>query len=206
MSLDPQLFDACRAGDESAWRRVVQSRVNAVFRWSVMLGLRAPEAEDAAQEVLWRAWKQFHKCRAPRAFDAWLYQITRRVVANMRRLVWLKRVLPTESPPEPAFAEGPSPAIELSVRACMEGLSRKQAEVLMLSDVEGYTRDEVARILGIPPGTVASRLRLARKAFRSAWEHSHPEPPPVQGSGHPRPETRSRSRRGTAPRLSWEQS
>jgi len=206
MSLDPELFTACRDGDEAAWRRVVKSRVHAVFRWSVMLGLRAPEAEDASQEVLWRAWKQFHKCRAPQAFDAWLYQITRRVVANMRRLVWLKRVLPTESPPEPAFVDGPAPAIELSVRACLDGLSRKQAEVLMLADVEGYTRDEVAEILGIPPGTVASRLRLARKAFRAAWNTSQTDPPPVQRGGHAAPERPRGSRRGAAPRLSWEQS
>lgn len=204
MSLDAELFTACRAGDDRAWHRVVQSRVHAVFRWSVMLGLRAPEAEDAAQEVLWRAWKQFHKCRAPQAFDAWLYQITRRVVANMRRLVWLKRVLPTESPPEPAFDGGPAPAIELSVRACLEVLSRKQAEVLMLSDVEGYTRDEVAEMLGIPPGTVASRLRLARKAFRAAWEESRPDPPIAEGE---RRAARSSNTPpgGATPRLSWEQ-
>ncbi len=206
MSLDPIQFAACREGDEAAWRRVVQSRVHAVFRWSVMLGLRAPEAEDAAQEVLWRAWKQFHKCRAPQAFDAWLYQITRRVVANMRRLVWLKRVLPTESPPEPAFADGPTPAIELSVRACLGRLSRKQAEVLMLSDVEGYTRDEVAAMLGIPPGTVASRLRLARKAFRAAWEQSQVDPPRLPTEGGTDDKRRAGPRRGTAPRLSWEQS
>ncbi len=204
MSLDPELFAACRTGDERAWRRVVQTRVHAVFRWSVMLGLRAPEAEDAAQEVLWRAWKQFHKCRAPRAFDSWLYQITRRVVANMRRLVWLKRVLPTESPPEPAFVEGPTPDIELSVRACLDGLSRKQAEVLMLSDVEGYTRDEVAEMLGIPPGTVASRLRLARKAFRAAWDEKRPDPPGIERSRARTRRAGPRPTRGGTPRLSWE--
>lgn len=204
MSLDPELFAACRSGDERAWRRVVQTRVHAVFRWSVMLGLRAPEAEDAAQEVLWRAWKQFHKCRAPRAFDSWLYQITRRVVANMRRLVWLKRVLPTESPPEPAFVESPTPDIELSVRACLDGLSRKQAEVLMLSDVEGYTRDEVAEMLGIPPGTVASRLRLARKAFRAAWDKKRPDPPSLKRGRASTRRAGTRPTRGGTPRLSWE--
>jgi len=204
MSLDPDLFDACRAGDANAWRRVVQSRVHAIFRWSVMLGLRAPEAEDAAQEVLWRAWKNFGRCRSPLAFDSWLYQITRRVVANMRRLVWFKRVLPSDSPPEPAFSEGPTPEVELSVRACLDGLSRKQAEVLMLSDVEGYTRDEVSEMLGIPPGTVASRLRLARKAFRAAWDRTHPDPPPLSGSDRQRSTAASHRAGGPAPRLSWE--
>lgn len=206
MSLDPDLFEACRAGDARAWRRVVQSRAPAVFRWSVMLGLRPAEAEDASQEILWRAWRRFDRCRAPQAFDAWLYQITRRVVANMRRLVWLKRVLPSETPPEPAFIEGPSPEVELSVRACLETLSRKQAEVLLLSDIEGYTRDEVAEMLAIPPGTVASRLRLARQAFRAAWDRRHPGAPPVAGDDeHTRAPDRERPA-GDVPRLSWEQS
>ncbi len=203
MSLDPDLFDACRAGDARAWRRVARTRAGAVYRWSVMLGLRPPEAEDASQEVLWRAWKHFARCRAPQAFDAWLYQITRRVVANMRRLVWLKRVLPVEAPPEPAFAEGPAPEIELSVRACLDTLSRKQAEVLMLSDVEGYTRDEVSEMLGVPPGTVASRLRLARRAFRAAWDKRPPAPPI---SDRPGRSTAPADRPGDTPRLSWERS
>lgn len=203
MSLDPDLFDACRAGDTRAWRRVVQSRSSAVFRWAVMLGLRAPEAEDASQEVLWRAWDRFDRCRAPEAFDAWLYQITRRVVANMRRLAWFKRVRPSETPPEPAFAEHPSPAIELSVRSCFDTLSRKQAEVLMLSDVEGYSRDEVAQMLGVPPGTVASRLRLARKAFKSAWETQRPPPPRTGDRAAPGRASASRSQ--PMLRLSWGQ-
>lgn len=205
MSLDPELFQACRAGDATAWRQVVRSRAPAVFRWSIMLGLRPAEAEDASQEVLWRAWRRFDLCRAPQAFDAWLYQITRRVVANMRRLVWLKRVLPTETPPEPAFVEGPSPEIELSVRACFETLSRKQAEVLLLSDIEGYTREEVAEMLAVPPGTVASRLRLAREAFRAAWDRRPPGAAPISDArGTPHPTERDRTA-ADPPRLSWEQ-
>ncbi len=141
-----------------------------MYRWALLRGLRPPEAEDAAQEVLATAWRRIGACANERAFDAWLYEITRRVAANKRRKVWWRRVRPVDHPIEPGLdASGLAREIELAVRACLADLPPKQAEVLVLSDVEGYTRDEVAAMVGIPPGTVASRVRLARAAFRARW-------------------------------------
>jgi RNA polymerase sigma-70 factor (ECF subfamily) len=51
-------------------------------------------------------------------------------------------------------------------------LPKKQAEVLVLLDIEGHTREEAAEMLDVPPGTVASRLRLAREGFRKVWEET----------------------------------
>ena len=56
--------------------------------------------------------------------------------------------------------------LEIDVRRCLSRLPRTQAEVLVLMDIEGFTRDEVADMLSLRPGTVASRLRLARTALR----------------------------------------
>ncbi len=179
--MTPELFERCRMHEEAAWAELFSAYARRVFRWAVMRGLRAPEAEDAAQEVLATAHRRIAKCANARAFDAWLYQITRRVVANARRLVWWRRVLPSAHPIEPAF-EGPRPGreVELAVRACLARLPDAQAEVLMLSDVEGYTREEVAVMVGIAPGTVASRIRLGRAAFKKLWAEQAPEGAPVR--------------------------
>lgn len=133
-----------------------------------MRGLRPAQAEDAAQEVLATAHRRILSCRAPQAFDSWLYQITRKIVANHRRRAWWRKVLPVAEVPERAF-EGPGTELELSVRACLSQLPDAQAEVVFLSDVEGHTRVEIAAMLDIAAGTVASRLRLGRAAFRAAW-------------------------------------
>ena len=169
------LFEGCRAGDDAAWRQLFRERSPQIYRWAVFLGLRPPEAEDAAQEVLVIAHRRFDKVRAAAALDAWLYQTTRRVVANIRRRNWWTRVRTHAEPPEPAF-DAPRRDIdaEISVRACFARLSHKQAEVLMLSEVEGHTREEIAQMLGVAPGTVASRLRLARTSFSREWTRVAP--------------------------------
>lgn len=177
-----ELLARCRRREEAAWAEVFQAYARTVFRWAVLRGLRPPEAEDAAQDVLATAHRRIESCANARAFNSWLYQITRRTVANARRLAWWRKVFPSATPIEPAF-EGPRPGreTELAVRACLAKLPPAQAEVLMLSDVEGYTREEVAEMVGAAPGTVASRIRLGRSAFRKLWAEQAPEGFPARG-------------------------
>lgn len=139
-----------------------------------MMGLPPAEAEDAAQEVLAVAIRKIDQCREEQGLKPWLFRITKHIVANARRKAWFRRGVLKGDPPEPAFDPGsiPSRESELSVRRCLSLLPAKQQEVLILSDVEGHTREEVAEILGIPAGTVASRLRLARRGFLKEWERS----------------------------------
>ena len=100
-----------------------------------------------------------------------LYQINRRTVANMRRSSWWRRWKASEqATPEVAFSDELDRELELEIRRCLALVPRNQAEVLMLVDIEGFTRSEVARLLGLSEGTVASRLRLGRAAFRGHWD------------------------------------
>lgn len=167
------LFERCRKGDQRAWSQLFHERVDGIYRWCVLLGLNGEQARDAAQEVLATAARRIDTCPAESALGSWLFQITRRVVANARRNRWWKRVLPS-SGEEPAFEHevAEDAQRELEVRAVLERLPRAQAEVLVLMEIEGYTREEVAEMLRIPAGTVASRLRLARAAFQREWGDS----------------------------------
>lgn len=167
------LLHRCKAGDERAWAALFSQRAGQVYRWAVLLGLTPAEAEDAAQEVLATAARRIERCAAEEAMTSWLYQITRRVVANCRRLSWWRRWLPGAEPEaaQAAFSHETAREAEreLDIRRCIARLPRAQAEVLVLMDIEGFTREEVAEMLRIAPGTVASRLRLARQAFRAGW-------------------------------------
>jgi RNA polymerase sigma-70 factor, ECF subfamily len=168
----PELLAACQAGDRAAIERLFSNYAPSVYRWAVMLGLSAQDAEDAAQETLATAARRIATCNTPAALHSWLFQITRRVTANARRSAWVRRILRGDSDEEePAFESSSSDAgQELAIRRCFKRLSRPHAEVLLLAGVEGYTVPEVAALLGIPEGTVASRLRLARVAFQRHWE------------------------------------
>lgn len=111
------------------------------------------------------------------SYEAWAFGVTRGVVANHRRRAWVRRWIPG------AFAEGVSaraPLADLerlrtarSVEALLEQLPAAQREVLVLCDVEERSSVEVAALLGIPDGTVRSRLRLARTRFRALAPDFH---------------------------------
>jgi RNA polymerase sigma-70 factor, ECF subfamily len=176
-SVDPAptpsgLLTRCQAGEPSAWREIFRRWGERIYRWAVLLGLSSADAEDAAQEVLATAVRCIGRCRAEEAMTRWLYQITRRVVSNFRQTAWLRRVVGGRRADLGAFAQaGPADAeLELAARRCLRRLPRRQAEVLMMHDLIGFTRDECAEILGVPPGTVASRLLRGQEAFRRMWE------------------------------------
>lgn len=170
------LLARCQAGDRVAFEQLFSQNAARVFRWAVLLGLSAHDAEDAAQEVLATAARRIGACAAEAALTSWLFQITRRVVANARRSAWVKRIFrpDDEADLEAAFERGEQGPIdeELTVRKCFARLSRAHAEVLLLAEVEGYTKPEIAALLGLPEGTVASRLRLAKEAFRKTWDEA----------------------------------
>nr|WP_050726982.1 sigma-70 family RNA polymerase sigma factor [Vulgatibacter incomptus] len=168
------MLQACKAGDPAAWEQLFRKRSAQIYRWAILLGLQPSEAEDAAQEVFMIATRRIETCRAEEAMTSWLFQITRRVVGNVRRSSWFKRSLFGDRPTEPAFdrQDPVNLSQELAVRQCLAKLPKAQVEALVLLEVDGLTREEIAEALGIPPGTVASRVRLAREAFRKAWEES----------------------------------
>ncbi len=165
------LLQRCQAGDEEAWRELFAERARQIYRWARWLGLLPADAEDAAQEVLATAVRRIKTCRAPEVMTSWLYGITRKTVANHRRKGWWRRFLSVSS--ERLSAESAESSPETSrrqeVSQCLRRLSFTLAETLLLMDHQGLTREEVARLLGVSPGTVASRLRLAREAFRREW-------------------------------------
>ena len=175
---DNALVEGCRSQDDACWERLFSKWAGPIYRWAVLLGLGGADAEDAAQDVLATAASRIDSVHSDHALPVWLYQITRRVVANRRRLVWLRRVGGLDNEPEPAFDLSGSTALdeELAVRACLRRLPRRQVEMLVLMDIEGFTREEAAKALGVPAGTVASRLRSARSDFEKLWRQGNALP------------------------------
>ena len=171
------LLDRCKAGDEAAWRELFTRRAGQLYHWAVLLGLAAADAEDAAQEALVIAARRIQTCAAEEAMTSWLYQIMRRVASNHRQKRWLQRWIGGGfTMDEGAFvhAQAGDRTLELTARSCLAQLPREQAEILVMREVVGLSQKDCARILGVPQGTVASRLRRAQKAFRERWGEDAP--------------------------------
>lgn len=163
------LVEGCQADEAWAWRRLVDAWASAVYRWCVLLGLSSRDAEDAVQDVLATAAARIHTCSCDEVLGSWLYQIARRHAANRRRLAWCKRVFFLEDESTVPSLAGQNIDDDLEVRAVLERLPIRHVEVLVLMDIEGFTRREAAQILGLAEPAVASRLRRAREAFRAAY-------------------------------------
>jgi RNA polymerase sigma-70 factor (ECF subfamily) len=78
-------------------------------------------------------------------------------------------VVPVDPADLEVDVEVPDGATAVEVRAILEALTPEQRTVLVLRHLEGLTEEEMARALGVAPGTVKSRLHRARAAFRGRW-------------------------------------
>ena len=128
------------------------------------------DAEDVAQEALLRAYRRFDRLRDRGRFRAWLVRITYRLALD--RLRSSKRREQRHSfwsqpahQPRAATAEelAASNEFQAHLDRALEELPEKLRLVLLLAAMEGHTIDEIAAMLGIPAGTVKSRIFFARK-------------------------------------------
>ena len=164
---------AAMAGDDDAMDAVAEEWLPQVYAWCHRLGGPRVDAEDAAHEVLIVMCRRIQRVRTEAQFPAWLFGIARRVVANHRRRAWVRRWVPGASLERVEDRRwSPLRTVDAAqtadaVWATLDALPAVQREVLILIDLEERSGPEVAELVGIPVGTVKSRLRVARRAFRA---------------------------------------
>ncbi|GAB6044137.1 sigma-70 family RNA polymerase sigma factor [Endothiovibrio diazotrophicus] len=128
-------------------------------------------ADDLVQDCLERALSRMHHWRRGSDLRAWLFTIMHNVYVNqVRRSVDGPQFIElAEDDPPAATAAGVESGVALDeLQNALGGLSPDQREILLLVTLEGLRYQEVATILGIPEGTVMSRLSRARQQLRKA--------------------------------------
>jgi RNA polymerase sigma-70 factor, ECF subfamily len=125
------------------------------------------DAEDAAQEALLRAYRQFGRLRERTRFRAWLVRITFRLALDRARSAKRREQRETlwAQPVPQLTTEDLAASTEFQeyLAHALDELSPKLRLVLLLAAMDGHTLDEVSALLGLPIGTVKSRLFVARK-------------------------------------------
>jgi len=174
---DSTLVLAAARGELGARDKLVDIWLPVVLGWCARLGGPKVDSEDAAHDVLIVMLDRLDSLRDPDSFSSWLFGITRRVLAKHRRQAWVQRWVPGFVPDPVDPGASPFHQTRLSetsrrVQQALEQLPPAQREVLVLCDLEERTDLEVAELLGIPLGTVKSRLRLARRKFRIIAEQN----------------------------------
>lgn len=169
---DALLVAAARNGDGDAFDALVErhaARLHGVARRLVPRDL----VDDVLQEALWAAWSGLGRFRGEARFTTYLHAI---VVRQCRRALRRRRpwaalrhdalTAPTSGPREHAERALLSRAIEDALAA----LPRRWREVIVMRETAGLRYDEIASALGVPVGTVRSRLSRARVRLRELLE------------------------------------
>ncbi len=125
------------------------------------------DAEDVAQEALLRAYRRFERLRDRGRFRGWLVRIAFRLALDRARSSKRREVRETlwsQAAPLPSTEDlAATSEFQALLEAAMEELPEKQRLVLLLAAMQGHSLEEVAEMLGLPVGTVKSRLFFARK-------------------------------------------
>jgi RNA polymerase sigma-70 factor (ECF subfamily) len=164
---------ACQRGDRQAFELIVKRYAARALGAARCLVPDASLAEDAAQEAFVRAFRAIRRFRPGEPFYPWLYTILRNsCLTTLKRRGKPLPSLDTEDAPPPV-APPTAPAATLArdelraaVREGMEQLSAPHREILHLAHFEGLSYKEIAVCLGVPIGTVMSRLWAARQSLR----------------------------------------
>lgn len=175
---DADLLAVAHSRDRAAFARLFDHFAPRIKAWLVRPGLPADRAEDLAQEVLLTVWRRAHTFDPRKATAAtWIFTIARnRLIDQLRRHEPESVALAEEEGAEDEFAaEMEASDVRLMrdrLEQAIDSLPKEQAEVLRRFFLEGQAHSEIADALGLPLGTVKSRLRLAMARLRSYLDRS----------------------------------
>jgi len=178
---DALLVEQIRAGDTGAYRELVEKYQSRIYAMICGMARDREEAQDLTQDAFVKAFKNLDRFRLESSFYTWLYRIASNVSID-----WLRK---KKRRSHDEFDEGiaaresggtispihqtQSPGKELErsrlkdrIFDAMETLTPEHRQIILLREVEGYSYKEISDVMGIPEGTVMSRLFYARRKLQ----------------------------------------
>lgn len=193
---DGDLWARSCAGDREAFGLLFERHARAIYNYCFRRVGNWATAEDLLSVVFLEAWRRREKRLPPDKILPWLYGIATNVVRNQRRserrfAVALGRMPSVE--PQPDFADRADERLDdewqaQGALALLGKLSRREQDVFVLCAVMDLSYEDTALALGVPVGTVRSRLSRARSRLReldSRFGHELREDAPMQEARQP---------------------
>ena len=186
MDEEVHLIDRARSGDGSAAGELLQRYQRRVYGLCLRMLGSTEDAEELTQETFVKALMGLERFDGRSTFSTWLYRIATNACLSRLRSDRVRSKARVASLPDMELSSRPSVqtaegAFDASGRrrAVSVGLGQIAPEhrvVLVLRDVQGLEYEQVAAVLGVPVGTIKSRLFRARVALRRALEQAHGAP------------------------------
>jgi RNA polymerase sigma-70 factor (ECF subfamily) len=183
--------------DEARVRRMVEAHFDALWRFVRRLGVAEADVEDAVQEVIVIAASRLPEIARSRE-QSFLFGTAYRIASDQRRWREARREVDAEALDD-RQDPGPEPdavADRTRARALLDhvlaGMPTDVRAVFALAEIEGLTMAEIAELLEVPPGTVASRLRRGREHFQAQVERLKARMKREGRGGAPDPDVRKR--------------
>ncbi|OGP94719.1 MAG: hypothetical protein A2157_01245 [Deltaproteobacteria bacterium RBG_16_47_11] len=188
--IQKEVIENCKAGDERAFTEIVLQRQKKVFNIAYRMLGNSEEARDLAQEVFISVFESIKDLKEEIKFDAWLTQITLNHCRNRWKYLKRRQYFSSDSLDDPIETEDGSvpraiydpsdnPEILLEKKMIQQLIQRgllklkeDQRELLVLRDLQGYSYEEMGETLGLPEGTIKSKLHRARMDLKEVLERS----------------------------------
>jgi RNA polymerase sigma-70 factor, ECF subfamily len=170
--VDRTLIEAARSGDEEAFASIARGSADRLFAVAHRILRDVGRAEDAVQQTLVTAWRQLPELREIDRFEAWIHRILVHAcyaeAKQARRWSANVMLLPVDGPstPDTTLSVATRDALDRGFRR----LPLEQCAVFVLHHYLGWPLAEIAETLGVPLGTVKSRLHYATSSLRAALE------------------------------------
>jgi RNA polymerase sigma-70 factor (ECF subfamily) len=166
------LVERAQSGDRDAYEQLARGAAGRLFLVASRILRDTDEAEDAVQAALIAMWRDLPALRDPDRFDAWAYRLVVRQCHNLGRRERRAGVLVMELSDDTRAERDQIGEVALrdELGRAFDRLSRDHRTVVVLHHLVGLPVAEIAEILGVPYGTVGSRLHHAMRALRAAVE------------------------------------
>lgn len=174
MERDPELIKRCLEGESSAWEELLRNYNRRIYNLCYRFSGRTGDAEDLTQEIFIKIFQMLRTFDAAQgAFSTWLNRVARNHLVDHYRRTHKDRVTSsledevTELEDRPSPGEGPGASVEARERkellqSGLDRLSPDMREAVILRDLQDLDYDEIAEVLGVPQGTVKSRINRGR--------------------------------------------
>jgi len=188
--IQKEVIESCKAGDEKAFTEIVLHSQKKVFNIAYRMLGNLEEAKDLAQEVFISVFESIKDLKEEIKFDAWLTQITLNHCRNRWKYLKRRRYFNSDSLDDPIETEeGSMPralvdpsgnpetlyekkSIQQFIQGGLLKLKEDQRELIVLRDLQGFSYEEMGGLLGLPEGTIKSKLHRARMDLKEILEKS----------------------------------
>jgi RNA polymerase sigma-70 factor (ECF subfamily) len=167
------LVRLAQQGDHGAFEQLYRLHVGRVYALCLRLSGDATEARTLTQDAFVRAWEGLATFRGDSEFSSWLHRLTVNVVLADRRAAARRERRVAADSDAAAYELGASEQWtpeRLDLEQAIAALPPGARAVFVLYDIEGYDHGEIAKLVGIAPGTSKAQLHRARRLLREALQ------------------------------------